>query len=143
MKTITNILLFAVALVFISCNEQASQIHLRSEVASDNLANNIVTRPVAFAFSALIGEGIEVTEAVTRRNQAGFLELHINGFNRSQFTKKFQYRVEWLDQDNLLIQTKTSVWQRMSAMGKSPFSFKVVAPRKEAVNFRMDTRKWE
>jgi uncharacterized protein YcfL len=143
MKMITNILLFAVALVLISCNEQATQIHLRSEVASDNLANNIVTRPVAFAFSALIGEGIEVTEAVTRRNQAGFLELHINGFNRSQFTKKFQYRVEWLDQDNLLIQTKTSVWQRMSAMGKSPFSFKVVAPRKEAVNFRMDTRKWE
>ena len=143
MKTITNILLFAVAVVLISCNEQATQIHLRSEVASDNLADNIVTRPVAFAFSALIGEGIEVTEAVTRRNQAGFLELHINGFNRSQFTKKFQYRVEWLDQDGLLIQTKTSVWQRMSAMGKSPFSFKVVAPRPEAVNFRMDTRKWE
>ena len=143
MKTITNILLFAVALAFISCNEQAQQIHLRTEVRSDDLGNNIVTRPVAFAFSALIGEGIEVTEAVTRRNKAGLLELHINGFNRSQFTKKFKYRVEWLDQDGLLIQTKTSVWQRMSAMGKSPFSFKVVAPRPEAVNFRMDTRKWE
>jgi uncharacterized protein YcfL len=143
MKTTINILLFAAALALTSCEEQAQQIHLRSEVASDNLADNIVTRPVAFAFSALIGEGIEVTQAVTRRNQAGLLELHINGFNHSQFTKKFQYRVEWLDQDGLLIQTKTSVWQRMSAMGKSPFSFKVVAPRPEAVNFRMDTRKWE
>jgi uncharacterized protein YcfL len=143
MKTITNILLFAVVLPFIGCNEQAQQIHLRSEVASDNLANNIVTRPVAFAFSALIGEGIEVTEAFTKRDKAGLLELYINGINHSQFTKKFQYRVEWLDQDGQLIQTKTSVWQRMSAMGKSSFSFKVVAPRPEAVNFRMDTRKWE
>ncbi len=143
MKTITNILLLAAALVLISCNEQPQQIHLRTEVRSDDLGNNIVTRPVAFAFSALIGEGIEVTQAVTKRNDAGLLELYVNGFNRSQFTKKFQYRVEWLDQDGQVIQTKTSVWQRMSAMGKSPFSFKVVAPRPEAVNFRMDTRKWD
>jgi uncharacterized protein YcfL len=144
MKTITNILLFAVALVFISCNEPpGSKIHLRADVKSDTLVDNIVTRPVAYAFSALIGEGIEIDQAVMRRNKGGVLELNVNGHNNSQFTKKFQYRVEWLDQDGVLIQTKTSVWQRMSAMGKSPFSFKVVAPRKEAVNFRMDTRKWE
>jgi uncharacterized protein YcfL len=144
MKTITNILFFAVALVFISCNEPpGSKIHLRADVKSDNLVDNIVTRPVAYAFSALIGEGIEIDQAVMRRNKAGFLELNVNGTNHSQFTKKFRYRVEWLDQDGVLIQTKTSVWLRMSAMGKSPFSFKVVAPRKEAVSFRMDTRKWE
>lgn len=144
MKTITNILLFAVAMVFVGCNEpEGSKIHLRAGVKSDTLVDNIVTRPVAYAFSSLIGEGIEINEAVMRRNNAGFLELHINGTNNSQNTKKFQYRVEWLDQDNLLIQTKTSVWHKMSAMGKSPFSFKVVAPRKEAVNFRIDTRKWE
>jgi uncharacterized protein YcfL len=142
MKTITNVLLFAVALAFVSC-DQPQQIHLRSEVASDSLADNIVTRPVAFAFSALIGEGIEVTQAFTRINKGGVLELYINGYNHSQFTKKFQYRVEWLDRDGQLIQTKTSVWQRMSALGKSQFSFKVVAPKPEAVNFRMETRKWE
>jgi uncharacterized protein YcfL len=144
MKTITNILLFAVALVFISCNEPpGSKIHLRADVKSDNLVDNIVTRPVAYAFSALIGEGIEIDQAVMRRNNAGTLELNVNGHNNSQFTKKFRYRVEWLDQDGVLIQTKTSVWLRMSAMGKSPFSFKVVAPRPDAVSFRMDTRKWE
>jgi uncharacterized protein YcfL len=143
MKTITNILLSALALVLVSCDEQASQIHLRSEVASDNLADNIVTRPVAYAFSALIGEGIEINQAVMRRNNAGNLELNVNGFNHSQFIKKFKYRVEWLDRDSVVIQTKTSVWLRMSAMGKSPFSFKVVAPTPDAVNFRMDTQKWE
>ena len=145
MKTITNILLFGLTLALISCHEQQqdSRIHLRSEVKSDNLADNIVTRPVAHAFSALIGEGIEITEAVTRRNNAGLLELHVNGFNRAQHTKRFKYRVEWLDGDGLLIQTKTSVWLRTSAMGKSPFSFKAVAPTPKAVDFRMDTKKWE
>jgi uncharacterized protein YcfL len=145
MKTITNILLFALALVVMSCNEQQRdpRIHLREEVRSDNLVDNIVTRPVAHAFSALIGEGIEITEAVTRRNKAGILELYVSGFNRSYKTRRFKYRVEWLDENGLLIQTKTSVWLRTSAMGKSPFSFKVVAPTPKAVNFRMDTRKWE
>jgi len=145
MKTITNILLFALALVVMSCNEQQRdpRIHLREEVRSDNLVDNIVTRPVAHAFSALIGEGIEITEAVTRRNKAGILELYVSGFNRSYKTRRFKYRVEWLDENGLLIQTKTSVGLRTSAMGKSPFSFKVVAPTPKAVNFRMDTRKWE
>lgn len=143
MKTITNILFFVSVLVLTSCNKQDTRIHLRSEVASDTLADNIVTRPVAYAFSALIGEGIEITEAVTRKNETGILELYVNGFNRSQHTKRFKYRVEWLDKDGLLIQTKTSVWLRVSAIGKSPFSFKVVAPTPEAVNFRMDTKKWE
>ena len=132
-------------IVFASgCQKQNdSRIHVREEVASDTLGSNIVTRPVRHAFSALIGEGIEVTEAVTRRNNAGFLELYVNGHNRSFGTKRFRYRVEWLDEDGIMIETKTSVWLPMSAMGKSPFSIKAVAPRPQAVNFRMDTRKWE
>lgn len=144
MKTITNILLFVIAVVIIGCFEQHdSRIHLREDIRSDSLADNIVTRPVAYVFSALIGEGIEITEAITRRNDAGLLELHVNGHNRSYQTRRFRYRVEWLDEDGLLIQSKTSVWLPASAMGKSPFSLKAVAPRPEAVNFRMDTKKWE
>ena len=144
MKTITNVLLFIIAVAVLGCYEQHdSRIHLREEIRSDSLVDNIVTRPVAHAFSALIGEGIGITQAVTRRNDAGLLELHVNGYNRSYQTKRFRYRVEWLDNEGFVIESKTSVWLRMSAMGKSPFSFTVVAPRPEAVNFRMDTRKWE
>ena len=110
-------------IVFASgCQKQNdSRIHVREEVASDTLGSNIVTR----------------------RNNAGFLELYVNGHNRSFGTKRFRYRVEWLDEDGIMIETKTSVWLPMSAMGKSPFSIKAVAPRPQAVNFRMDTRKWE
>ncbi len=144
MKTITNILFFVITMLVIGCHEQHDpRIHLREEIRSDTPGTNIVTRIVSHAFSALIGEGIEITEAITQRNDAGFLEVHINGYNRSYQTKRFRYKVEWLDENGLLIQSRTSVWLPASAMGKSPFSLKAVASRPEAVNFRMDTKKWE
>jgi len=143
MKTITNILFLVLAFTFTACEQQPAKIHIREGIRSDDLASNIVTRPVAYAFSALIGEGIEIKQAITRRNDSGFLELNINGHNRSYNTKRFRYRIEWLDANGLMIQTNTSTWLPASAMGKSSFSLKAVAPRVEAVDFRMDTRKWE
>ena len=126
------------------CNKPVEpRVNVREGVASDTLLNNYLTRPVAVAFSALIGEGIILTDVQTNKNDAGLLEVYVSGFNKSYGTKKFRYRVEWLDEKGLLIETKTSVWLPMSAMGKQPFSFKVVAPRPDAVNYRMDTRKWE
>jgi uncharacterized protein YcfL len=138
--------LISLLLIFIVCGcyqPRDPRIHVREEVRSDTLESNIVTRPVAHAFSDLLGEGIEITNATTRRNDAGLLELYVEGFNKSYRTKRFRYRVEWLNEGGVLIDTKTSVWLPMSAMGNSPFSFKAVAPRPQAVNFRMDTRKWE
>lgn len=149
MRIILYLLFILIAIGAIGCKApQASKINMRAEVRSDSLTNNIVTRPVAYAFSGLIGEGIEVTESTLKTNDAGFLELHIKGYNRSQGTKRFWYKVEWLDKDNSLIQSKTSVWLPMSAMGKSMgkphfFDIKAVAPRPEAVDFRVETKKWE
>jgi hypothetical protein len=143
MKKTLNIFLFGITFIVIGCSEQHdSRIHLREEIGSDSPGTNFVTRIVSHAFSALIGEGIEITEAITRRDDAGFLEIHINGYNRSYQTKRFRYKVDWLDDKGLLIQSRTSVWLPASAMGKSPFSLKAVASRPEAVGFRMDTKKW-
>ena len=139
-----GILLMMLTVLPCGCSKSGdSRINMREGVGSDTLGSNIVTRPVTHAFSALIGENLEVTEAVTRRNAAGFLELYVTGYNKSYDTKRFQYKVEWLDADGLPVGTKTSTWLPMSATGKNTFSFKVVAPRTEAVDFRMDTRKWE
>ncbi len=143
MKTITNILLAALVFTFAACDQQPSKIQIREGIRSDDLGNNIVTRPVVYAFSAIIGEGIEIDEAILGRNETGFLELNINGHNRSYNTKRFRYKIEWLDANGLMIQTKTSTWQPASATGKSSFSLKAVAPRVEAADFRMDTKKWE
>jgi uncharacterized protein YcfL len=143
MKTITNILLAALVFTFAACDQQPAKIHVREGIRSDDLGNNIVTRPVVQFFSAVFGEGIEIDEAILGRNDTGFLELNINGHNRSYNTKRFRYKIEWLDANGLMIQTKTSTWLPASATGKSSFSLKAVAPRVEAVDFRMDTKKWE
>lgn len=120
------------------------RVHARSGVASDSLADNIITRPIKNAFEAVIGASFVIDEAVmNRNNNSGFLQIFVSGHNKSSKTKRFRYRVEWLDADGLVIDTKTSVWLPMSVTGKSPFQIKAVAPRAEAVNFRMDTRKWE
>jgi uncharacterized protein YcfL len=139
-----KLLLITLTVITCGCYEpHDSRVHLREGIRGDTLDSNIVTRTVGHAFSDLLGEGLEITEAVTRRNDAGLLELQVEGFNKSYRTKRFRYRVEWLDEGGFLIDTKTSVWLPMSAMGRSPFSFSVVAPRPQAVNFRLDTRKWE
>ena len=130
----------------VGCGPKSSdeRVHVRSGISGDSLGNNIITRPVRDAFESLAGAGIVVDEAVmNRNNNSGLLQIFIAGHNTSSRTKRFRYRVEWLDAEGLAIDTKTSVWLPMSAMGKSPFQIKSVAPRAEAVNFRMDTRKWE
>ena len=144
MKTITVVLFIAASIFAVGCNEQnKSPVHMREGIGSDSLIDNIVTRPIANAFSALIGEGIDVNQSIIRTNDAGFLEVYVKGFNRSTQTKRFRYKVEWLDKDNLPISNKTSVWQRVSATGKSNFTIKAVAPSRKAINFTMDTKKWE
>ncbi|MBN1804433.1 MAG: YcfL family protein [Sedimentisphaerales bacterium] len=143
MKTITNILPAILLFTSIACNQQPAKIHIKEGIRSDDLGNNIVTRPISYAFSWLIGEGVEIDKAVMARNDEGFLELDINGHNRSYGTKRFKYKITWLDKDGLTIETKTSTWLPVSAAGKSAFSIKAVAPRKEAVEFTLDTKNWE
>ncbi len=59
---------FVTAMSVIGCNEQNdSRIHVREGIGGDTPGTNIVTRIVSHAFSALIGEGIEITEAITQR----------------------------------------------------------------------------
>ena len=137
------LLLIVLAVAVAGCGPQNRdpRIHAREGIGSDTPGNNIITRPFAHAFSALTGQGIEITKAASRRNAAGFLEIYVNGYNKSYKTKRFKYKVEWLDADGLLVGTKTSTWLPYSVMGKSPFTIKVTAPRTNIVDFRMDTRK--
>ncbi len=142
MKTTLNVLLILTAVMTSSCYEpHDSRINLDDEVRSDNLGSNYLTRPVGNALSALLGEGIDVTRVVTRTNNAGFMEVHVQGFNRAASVRRFEYRVEWLDKQGVVIETAASTWLPVSAKGKSEFSFKSIAPSRDAVDFRINTRK--
>ena len=141
----SGIMLIALMILVCGCGEkqQDPRIKLQEGVASDTLGSNIVTKPVQHAFSALIGERIEVTRAVTRRNNADFLELQVELYNNSFNTERFQYKVEWVDADGLIIGSKTNVWLNKSISGKSNGTIMATAPNASAVDFRMNTRNQE
>ncbi len=125
------------------CASQPSdpRVNMGKGVGGDTLADNVITRPFALAVSALLGEGIEITDIIEAHTPEGYLDVQMRGYNKAHGIKRFEYRVEWLDANGMTIPTKTSVWQPCSAMGKSEVSFRFIAPRREAVNFRLNTRK--
>lgn len=142
MKFTPYVSLFVVTLGLSGCYQPKDpRVSVKEDIRSDSLETNIVTKPIIHAFSFLIGEGIEIKQAVTRVNKDGFMELEVSGYNRSFNTLRFEYKVEWLDASGLVIDSAASKWLLTSAAGKSDFFIKSVATRTSAVNFRMNTRK--
>ena len=141
MRLMLNILLLGVAICLWGCQQEDKRVIMAEDVKSDNALVNIVTKPVIHAFSWVTGEGLEIDRAVTYTNKDGFLQLEIAGHNRAFNPIRFEYKVEWLDKDGIVIDTTTSKWLTWSAAAKAPFAIKAVAPRTTAVDFRMNTRK--
>jgi uncharacterized protein YcfL len=136
-----SILLLGVAVGLWGCQQEDKRINMVADVKSDNAVVNIVTKPVIYAFSWVIGEGLDIDRAVTYVNKDGFMELEVQGHNRAFNPIRFEYKVEWLDKSGITIDSATSKWLTWSAAAKAPFVIKAVAPRTTAVDFRMNTRK--
>jgi uncharacterized protein YcfL len=143
MKTLVMLSVMLIILVSGCSKPKDSRVNIQSGVGNDSLGNNLITRPFAQMFSAIIGEGIVVNEVKPYRNESDFLEVEVKGFNKSYNIKRFYYRVDWIDANGNTYDSKTSVWIPVSAMSKSAFSFKTVAPSKDIVNFYINTRKGE
>lgn len=131
------------ALVLAGCSSSpdTDRINMGRGVGSDSLGDNIITRPFKMVISTLLGEGVDITEVIENRTPEGYLDVQMRGVNKSYKTKRFDYRVEWLDANGMVIPTKTSVWVPVSAVSKSEVTFRFIAPRREAVDFRINTRK--
>ena len=143
MKAAVGCALAVIGLAMLGCGRpsQDPRVHVAGGVGSDTAADNIILRPLGQAFSALLGEGIEVYETTLRRTPEGFLEVQVRGYNRAHHLRRFDYRVEWQDADGMVIPSKTAVWQHKSVQPKSNFTIRSIAPRTDAVDFRMNTRK--
>ena len=141
----SGIMLIAFAILVCGCGQkqQDSRIKLQEGVASDTLGSNIITKPLAHVYSAITGERIEFTNATLRRNSGNILELQVEFYNRSYNTERFQYKVEWLDSDGLVINSSTNVWLPKSVASKSTETIFAAAPSEKAVDFRMNTRDQE
>lgn len=142
MKTAALCVLAAMGWVLCGCGNPSSdpRVNVADQVGSDSPGSNIILRPVGQAFSALLGEGIEVNETTLRTTAQGYKEIQIRGYNRAHNIRRFDYMVEWLDAGGMVIPSKTAVWQPKSVQPKSVFTIRSVAPRKDAIDFRMNTR---
>ena len=141
MRLILKALLVLMTIVLFGCQQQNNRVIMAEDVRSDDLGTNIVTKPIIHAFSWIIGEGVEIDRAVTFVNKDGFMQLEVAGHNRAFNPIRFEYKVEWLDKNGMVIDSATNKWLLTSAPAKAPFAIKAVAPRTDAVDFRMNTRK--
>ena len=143
MKTLLLIACMVTSVVLTGCNEQScdSRVKVQDKVKSDNIGGNIITRPLISAGSAMVGHGIEINDVKQTRNEAGLLEVSIIGFNKAYNPSRFEYYMEWVDENGAVIESATDNWMPLSVNARSDFSFKVVATNPDAVDFRMNTRK--
>ncbi len=119
------------------------RVNVAQGVRGDTIGNNIITRPIGNFVSVVIGEGVQIDNIVERRSPEGFLEVQVSGYNNSVKKKIFDYRAEWIDSDGLAMDSVMTKWRSVSAMPKSSFSFKAIAPNAKAADYRINTRQNE
>ncbi len=140
---VTVVIIFTlILLVLTGCNQQHKdpRINLGDKVGSSTLGGNFITKPITDAVNLLLCKGIVVKEVKTRRNDSGFMIVQVQGVNESVKKRLLEYKVEWLDEDGFLVDTITSNWMPISVSPKSAFTFKVAATRREASDYRINTR---
>lgn len=84
---------------------------------------------------------ITITNVSSVVNRGGLMELQVTGTNQTSSYKRLEYKIEWLDQNNILIPTILSRWTTFPAYERSEFRFKAVAPKTTAADFRILIRK--
>jgi uncharacterized protein YcfL len=135
------VIVCGVIILAAGCYQQHDpNVKLQTNVRSDSLDNNIITRPIGGIVSFLIGQNIKVENVKEVRTPEGFLQVQVSGRNESAFKKVFEYRTEWLDANGMIIDSIMSKWMTVSVPGNSEFSFKVISPSPKADNYRINTR---
>ncbi len=84
---------------------------------------------------------IEIKNVTTRVNSSGFMEAQVIGNNKTSSYKKLEYKIEWMDEDGFIIPSILSRWTSFPAYENAPFNFKSVAPRTNAMDFKILLRK--
>ena len=141
MKTRALIFFVFILSALTGCYQQKDpRVNLDADVRSNTLGSNVITKPITDLVNLIIGKGIVVREVKTSRNQSGFLTVQVRGVNESVAKRVFEYKTEWLGADGFVLDTVTDNWMPMSVAADSEFAFKVVATRREAADFRINTR---
>ncbi len=87
-----------------------------------------------------LGSSIYVTSVRCTRNQAGYCLFQANVVNNSRKMARVEYKVQWLDETGMEIESVVSTWQNMAVQPGEIKGLSAVAAGKEAVDFRFYVR---
>ncbi|MFC1766347.1 YcfL family protein [Planctomycetota bacterium] len=131
-----------IALGVASCHPGSNDARVSTPtgVKSDTAGDSVITRTFGAVVDFFIRPGIQITEVKDRKNDLGLLEVTVSGYNHNRKRFIFDYRVEWLDDDGMVVSTGVTPWVTTSSMPKANFSFMVKATHPKATDFRIETR---
>ena len=87
-----------------------------------------------------VNSGVIVTSVRCIRNQAGYCMFQANVMNGSKSQVRLEYKVQWLDEAGMEIESLVSTWQMLAVQAKETKGLSAVASSKDAVDFRFYVR---
>ena len=87
-----------------------------------------------------LGSGILVTSVRCMRNEAGYCLFQANVVNNYTRVARLEYKVQWLDETGMEIESAVSSWQSMAVQPREIKGLSAVAASKDAVDFRFYLR---
>jgi len=70
-------------------------------------------------------------------SESGLKELQVLGENETDEYMKLRYRVVWFDKDGFEIESIATKWMEFPVYKNASFSIHIVAPNKQAVDYRL------
>ena len=87
-----------------------------------------------------LGSIVYVTSVRCARNQAGYCLFQANVVNNTNRQVRLEYKVQWLDEAGMEIESVLSTWQPLAVQPAEIKGLSAVSPVKEAVDFRFYAR---
>lgn len=84
-----------------------------------------------------LNNAVRVLDINSSTSPAGYLKIQVKVLNRTSSLKRFSYRVEWYDQNGIIINLPTASAIPMAIEGKDIIPLVQVAPTPMAKDFRI------
>ncbi len=109
--------LVAIVLLFSACADKTSYV----KVVDDSIKGDIAIE--------------KISERIN--SESGLKELQVLGENETDKYMKLRYRVVWFDKDGFEIESIASNWVELPVYKNANFTIHIVAPNKNAVDYRL------
>lgn len=83
-----------------------------------------------------LGRSLKVV-SVNEGSSGEFLKIQVTLQHTGRWSKSFNYKFEWVDQDGMVLPATVNNWQKVTFQGKEIRAFSAIAPSKSAVDFRL------